>query len=115
MINYNANANSRSWLINNDYNVFGDFAILQTTTQTGSTFTAPFYISPSSYIGMGTLSPSSKLTIIRDSPFNTGDQALRIRANDGDGYNLWMGASSNGYATIQSYQDYNHLHHVLLF
>jgi hypothetical protein len=57
------------------------------------------------YIGMGTKNPSSRLTIIRDSPFNTGDQALRIRATDGDGYNLWMGASSNGYATIQSYQD----------
>jgi hypothetical protein len=57
------------------------------------------------YIGMGTKNPSSKLTIIRDSPFNTGDQALRIRAIDGDGYNLWMGASSSGYATIQSYQD----------
>jgi hypothetical protein len=44
LINYNANANSRSWLINNDYNVFGDFAILQTTTQTGSTFDAKIYI-----------------------------------------------------------------------
>jgi hypothetical protein len=59
----------------------------------------------SGYIGIGTYSPSSKVTIIRDSPFNTGDQGLRIKANDGDGYNLWMGASSNGYATIQSYQD----------
>ena len=57
------------------------------------------------YIGMGTKNPSSRLTIIRDSPFNTGDQALRIRAIDGDGYNLWFGASSNGYATIQSYRD----------
>jgi hypothetical protein len=57
------------------------------------------------YIGIGTKNPSSKVTIIRDSPFNTGDQGLRIKANDGDGYNLWMGASSNGYATIQSYQD----------
>lgn len=57
------------------------------------------------YIGMGTKNPSSKLTIIRNSPFNTGDQALRIRATDSDGYNLWMGASTNGYATIQSYRD----------
>jgi hypothetical protein len=57
------------------------------------------------YIGMGTKNPISRLTIIRDSPFNTGDQALRIRAIDGDGYNLWFGASSNGYATIQSYRD----------
>lgn len=57
------------------------------------------------YVGIGTTSPSSKVTIVRDSPFNTGDQALRIRATDGDGYNLWMGASTSGYATIQSYQD----------
>ena len=62
-------------------------------------------INSSGYVGIGTTNPSSRLTIIRDSPFNTGDQALRIRANDGDGYNLWMGASSNGYATIQAYQD----------
>jgi hypothetical protein len=59
----------------------------------------------SGYVGIGTCSPSSKLTIIRDSPFNTGDQALRIRACNSDGYNLWMGASTSGYATIQSYQD----------
>jgi hypothetical protein len=58
-----------------------------------------------SNVGIGTNIPSSKVTIIRDSPFNTGDQAIRIRAIDGDGYNLWMGASTNGYATIQSYRD----------
>ena len=62
-------------------------------------------INSSGYIGIGTCSPSSKLTIIRDSPFNTGDQAFRIRACNSDGYNLWMGASTSGYATIQSYQD----------
>jgi hypothetical protein len=62
-------------------------------------------INSSGYVGIGTTNPSSRLTIIRDSPFNTGDQALRIRAINGDGYNLWFGASSNGYATIQSYRD----------
>ncbi len=62
-------------------------------------------VNSSGYIGIGTTSPSSRVTIVRDSPFNTGDQAIRIRATDGDGYNLWMGSSTNGYATIQSYQD----------
>lgn len=60
LINYNANANSRSWLINNDYNVFGDFAILQTTTQTGSTFNdAYLYINPSGKVGIGTVTPTA--------------------------------------------------------
>jgi hypothetical protein len=56
-------------------------------------------------ICIGTVTAASKVTIIKNSVYSTGDQGLRIKATDGDGYNLWMGASTNGYATIQSYQD----------
>lgn len=38
---------SRSWRIANDYDAFGDFAILQSTTQTGDTYIKRFSISPS--------------------------------------------------------------------
>jgi hypothetical protein len=75
-----ANANSRSWRIANDLNVFGDFAIQQSTTQTGSTFRDVYtslndgtsYWSvggseqmrlTSTGLGIGTSSPSAKLDV----------------------------------------------------
>ena len=72
LIDYVSNANSRSWILNNDYNVFGDFAILQSTTQTGSTYTAPFYIKNDGNIGIGTTSPSQKLHIMSGSVLAEG-------------------------------------------
>jgi hypothetical protein len=45
---------SRNWVLGNDVSAFGDFGILQSTTQTGSSYTAPFYISPAGNIGIGT-------------------------------------------------------------
>jgi hypothetical protein len=63
LINYNGNASSRSWLVNNDYNVYGDFAILQSTTQTGSTFTDRIYIKNDGNVGIGTSTPGAKLDV----------------------------------------------------
>ncbi|MEY2647026.1 MAG: Cyanophage [Bacteroidota bacterium] len=64
LINYNTNnTSSRSWLINNDLNVFGDFAISQSTTQTGLTFNTRFYINPSGNVGIGTETPSAILDV----------------------------------------------------
>jgi hypothetical protein len=45
---------SRNWVLGNDVSAFGDFGILQSTTQTGSSYTAPFYISPAGRVGIGT-------------------------------------------------------------
>lgn len=56
LINNVGDGSSRRWLLLNDYNVFGDFAILQSTTQTGSTYTAPFYINANGNIGINSLS-----------------------------------------------------------
>jgi hypothetical protein len=64
LINYNANTSSRSWLVNNDYNVYGDFAILQSTTQTGSTFTDRIYIKNDGNIGIGTSTPTNRLHVL---------------------------------------------------
>jgi len=70
LINYNANASSRSWLINNDQEAFGDFAIRTSTTQTGSTYTTRLYINPSGNVGIGTSSPSYKLDVQNGSDFD---------------------------------------------
>ena len=52
-IKYSANASSRSWLTGNDSVAYGDFAIMQSTTQTGSTYVPWIYVSPSGNVGLG--------------------------------------------------------------
>jgi hypothetical protein len=42
-----ASANSRSWAIRNDWDAYGDVAFIQSTTQTGTTFTAQMKLDPS--------------------------------------------------------------------
>lgn len=49
-----SDAASRRWQLRNDTDVYGDFAIRQTTTQTGETFVNRLYISSSGNIGIGT-------------------------------------------------------------
>ena len=58
-----SNTSSRSWRLANDNVVYGDFAIQQSTTQTGTTFTNLLYINPSGNIGIGTTSPTEKLSL----------------------------------------------------
>jgi hypothetical protein len=60
---YNANTASRSWRISSDQVAFGDFAIQQTASQTGSDFVTKFYINPTGNVGIGTNSPDGKLHI----------------------------------------------------
>lgn len=76
LINYNTNStSSRSWLINNDINVFGDFSICQTTTQTGLTFNNPyFYINPTGNVGIGTTLPNVKFEVL-DTATSSGEVA----------------------------------------
>jgi hypothetical protein len=45
---------SRNWRVTNDVLAYGDFAIQQSTTQTGTTYTQPFYISPTGNIQAST-------------------------------------------------------------
>jgi hypothetical protein len=52
-----SNTSSRSWRLANDLVVYGDFAIQQSTTQTGTTFANLLYINPSGNVGIGTTSP----------------------------------------------------------
>ena len=71
IINYStASTASRSWRIINDQVAFGDFAIQQSTTQTGTSYNQPFYINPSGNVGIGTTSPNSALNIVGNSSTN---------------------------------------------
>jgi hypothetical protein len=57
---YNSgNASSRSWRTTNDIVAYGDFAIQQSTTQTGSTYDSKLYISSGGNVGIGTTSPGA--------------------------------------------------------
>jgi hypothetical protein len=58
-----ADAASRRWQIRNDTDVYGDFGIRQTTTQTGETFVNRLYINPSGNVGIGTSSPVTNIQV----------------------------------------------------
>jgi hypothetical protein len=66
------NVASRTWAIYNDYTVFGDFAILQSSSQTGNPTTSRMYFDASGNVGIGTGSPSYPLEVRQDgaSSFN---------------------------------------------
>jgi hypothetical protein len=109
-IKYNAgSAASRSWQILTDNYSYGDLAIQQSTTQTGSTYTPRLYISNTGNVGIGTTGPSSLLHLAAASgtiqmQFNNGgtssfighDSAftgLDIAAGGGIKFRYFNGAS----------------------
>jgi hypothetical protein len=107
LINYNANANSRTWLINNDYNTFGDFAILQSTTQLGSTFDSKFYINPSGNVGIGTINPVQILDVRKataggDTQFNFVNSQNSSTGNTSITSTIYLGFNddSSGLANV---------------
>jgi len=61
--NYGSDGNSRSWWTKTDTHGYGDFAIRQSTTQTGSTYQTRLLIDSSGNVGIGTSSPAGKLTL----------------------------------------------------
>jgi hypothetical protein len=61
-----SSASSRNWKITNDQEVFGDFSIKQSSTQTGLPDTYRLYISAVGNVGIGTSSPNTY------SAFGTG-------------------------------------------
>jgi len=63
LINYSADTASRTWLINNDNQLYGDFVIAQSTTQTGSTYVNRLYINPSGNVGIGDTNAAERLTV----------------------------------------------------
>jgi hypothetical protein len=81
------NANSRSWRIINDASAFGDYAIQQSTTQTGSTYSTRLYISSSGNVGIGTTSPTATLTF-GNAVDGTASSPGKIRLYD-DGNSIY--------------------------
>jgi hypothetical protein len=81
VFNYFANAASRSWRYTSDQIVFGDFAIQQSTTQTGSTFDSKLYLDATANVGIGTVTLGSK---------------LQVNGNAAIGYSASTAAPTNG-------------------
>ncbi len=63
IINYGATAGSRSWRLANDLAAFGDFAIQQSTTQTGNTYSNKMYFDSNGNIGIGTTTPQTNIEL----------------------------------------------------
>jgi hypothetical protein len=86
------NAASRSWQLQTDAVVYGDFAIQQSTTQTGSTYEPRLYISAAGNIGIGT---SSQILFV--------DKELNINnATGSTGFSLSTGGLARLYFTGNS-------------
>jgi hypothetical protein len=97
---YTGNADSRSWRILNDQNSYGDFAIQQSTTQTGSTYASRFYIDLAGNVMVGgvTALQSAKLTAY-------GSVAAQNGGVDGTFANAFVGVystNSNEHNAIQT-------------
>jgi hypothetical protein len=97
---YNAgNASSRSWRTTNDLLVYGDFAIQQSTTQTGSTYANQLYFNAT-----GAATFSSSVTAVGN--INIQDSSvLNLGYNQGGGATLKY--NSNGNLDITPRSGYN--------
>jgi hypothetical protein len=80
IVNFSANAASRSWRLINDINSFGDFQIQQSTTQTGST-----YANVLAFTSTGAATFSSDVTIGASSQLYLTSGDLRYNSNAGFG------------------------------
>ena len=98
-LNYGANAASRSWRFYSDAYNFGDFAIQQSTTQTGSTYVNKIILSANGDLTIGAI-PSTGIgsiyagaatfssTVQSTRYFNTFQNALNNSRNSFQSYNL---------------------------
>ena len=90
---YNSgNLSSRSWRITNDLLVYGDFAIQQSTTQTGSTYANQLYFNAT---GAATFSSSVSATSLTATNGYSYFYGLRVSGND-TGNTIYNGNASIG-------------------
>jgi hypothetical protein len=102
IINYGATAGSKSWRLANDLAAFGDFAIQQSTTQTGSTYSNILYLGAS-----GAATFSSSVTTNANNYFNnTGGRAFDatsdgvLMAKNGGAHNIIFGDGNVRYYSL---------------
>ena len=91
---YSGNTSSRSWRIVNDVVSFGDFAIQQSTTHTGSTYESKLYFNATGNVGIGTTSPAAKLHLV-----DSVESEIRTQYSTTSSGKLITG---NGFTTIGS-------------
>lgn len=93
--NYQNNANSRSWKMVGEQIEYGDFAIQQSTTQTGSTYLNRLYINSIGNVGIGTNSPTlfSEYTTLAVN--GTNGCALELKAGDVSGLRIFSDTGSS--------------------
>ena len=109
-----SNTSSRSWRLANDNVVYGDFAIQQSTTQTGTTFSNLLYINPSGNVGIGTTSPSYPLTVGQAG--STADSYIQIASTTTGTGNLFFGdTNGQGTGSYAGYIQYQHSSDSMVF
>ena len=78
--NYGSDANSRSWWAKTDTHGYGDFALRQSTTKTGSTYETKLLINASGNVGIGESSPSVPLHIKGSGTYIAGIESTSAYA-----------------------------------
>jgi len=94
---YGGDTNSRSWWIKSDTHSYGDFAIRQSTTRTGSTYDTKLLIDASGRVGIGTTSPSRLLHCS-----GTGGQEILLTALTSGDVRFGMDVVGSTYNWIDS-------------
>jgi hypothetical protein len=91
-----ASTSSRNWIIGNDWQVFGDLGIGQSTTQTGGVYSFPLYINPSGNVGIGTTTDAGfKLDVNGTGRFSGAGNALRLNSTSNDVWQTFIPQSGN--------------------
>lgn len=98
------NTGSRSWKISNDQNVYGDFSIQNSSSQTGAISNTIIQITSAGTVGIGTISPALSVgtgLVVSNSTYvqfriQSTSQSAGIEWVSGTGYRYEVQASNGG-------------------
>jgi hypothetical protein len=104
-LDYSSNGDSRNWLVRNDALAFGDFAIQQSTTRTGNTYSTRLCISPTGNVGIGTTAPEARLHVLGGTTSGAVNVAAvftgGVTSTTGSGARIYL-SGSPAVATIRA-------------